>query len=50
MVGGRRSPTWLCNGGKSYHLIEMHLGITEFVSLLVADPIEASPRLATILH
>ena len=33
----------------SYHLIETHLGITESVSLLVADAIEASPELATIL-
>ena len=34
----------------SYHLIETHLGITESVSLLVADAIEASQGLATILH
>ena len=34
----------------SYHLIETHLGITESVSLLVADAIKASQGLATILH
>jgi hypothetical protein len=34
---------------QSYHLIEMHLGLTESVSLLVADAIR-SPGLATILH
>jgi len=53
MVGDiARSPKGLRSGGaaQSYHLIETHLGITESVSLLVADAIKASPGLATILH
>jgi hypothetical protein len=47
-----RSPKGLRSRGlaQSYHLIETYLGITESVSLLVADAIEASQELATILH
>ena len=51
MVGdGERKPQkGFLNGvlAQSYHLIEMHLGTTESVSLQVADAIEASQGLGT---